>query len=164
MLDSFNWILPDRLAGSGLPGLMGDLDADLEWIRAAGIRHVISLTASALAEALRFDLVVHHFPVSDMGIPVPRKAMEICRIVLTAIERGEPVLVHCKAGLGRTGTILACCLVSLGWPAEEAVSHLRRINGYYVQTRTQETFVQHYADFLNDLAAAKELAPPFRAA
>ena len=99
-----------------------------------------------------------------MGIPTPRATLGLCEFILRAIERNEPVLVHCKAGLGRTGTVLACCLVSLGATAEEAITRLRCISSYYIQNQTQESLVGHYAEFLSEQATEGRLSPPFRPA
>ena len=152
MIDGFNWILPERLAGSGLPGLLNDLEVDLLWLRSSGIRHVISLTEKPLALAATppAGLEFHHFPIVDMGIPTPRDTHRLCDFILRAIERDEAVLVHCKAGLGRTGTVLACCLVSQGATAEEAIVRLRSICTYYIQNHTQESLVRHYAEFASE--------------
>ena len=164
MIGGFNWILPARLAGSALPGLLGDFDAELRWLRSVGIRHVISLTEEPLAEDSLAGLDFHHFPIVDMGIPTPREARRLCAYILRAIDRDEPVLVHCKAGLGRTGTVLACCLVSLGSTAEDAVLRLRSICSYYIQNQPQESLVRHYADFLREQADEGLLGSPFRQA
>ena len=162
MVDAFNWILPRALAGSGRPGLLGDLDTQLAWLRSAGIEHVISLTEKPLVLEDRHGLVVTHFPIPDMGFPMPRRAHELCRFVLEAIQRDEPVLLHCKAGLGRTGTMLACCLVSRGANPDEAVRRVRTICSHYIQNQSQEMFVHHYGEFLRSLARAGDLAPPLR--
>lgn len=164
MIDGFNWILPAQLAGSGLPGLLSELDADLAWLRAVGVRHVVSLTEAPLAVDQRTELEFHHFPIADMGIPTPRDTHRLCRFILQAINRQEPVLVHCKAGLGRTGTILACCLVSLGSTAEEAIFQLRRISSYYIQNQAQESLVKHYSEFLSEQASEGLLDASFRLA
>lgn len=164
MIDGFNWILPSRLAGSGLPGLLNDLESDLRWLRSAGIRHVVSLTENPLAVKPQSGLDFHHFPIVDMGIPTPRDTRRLCDFILRAIDRDEPVLVHCKAGLGRTGTVLACCLVSLGATAEEAIVRLRSICAYYIQNQTQESLVGHFAEFLKEQAEEGLLDPPFRPA
>lgn len=164
MIDGFNWILPARLAGSALPGLLNDIETDLLWLQSAGIQHVISLTEKPLVVEHPTELDFHHFPIADMGIPTPRETRGLCDFILRAIDRNEPVLVHCKAGLGRTGTVLACCLVSLGATAEEATMRLRSICSYYIQNQTQESLVRHYAEFLSEQTAEGLLEAPFRPA
>ena len=91
---------------------------------------------------------MRHFPIADMGIPSPRDTLDLCRFILAKVELAEPVAVHCKAGLGRTGTVLACCLVTQGASPEDAVQQLRLVNNYYIQTQAQEMFIRHYADYL----------------
>ena len=152
MPTGFRWIVPARLAGSGQPGLLRPLEEDLDFLRAAGIRVVVTLTEAPLC-ASAGGLRLVHFPIPDMGIPTPRAAERICREVVASLGREEPVLIHCKAGLGRTGTVLACCLVSLGRGAAEALAEVRRANVGYVQGPAQERFIAHYGAYLAGLRA-----------
>lgn len=147
MVAQFNWIVEGLLAGSARPGLMNPLEEDLEFLEQAGIRLVVSLTEEP-SDLPRGPWEQMHFPVDDMGSPTPRAAHRMCQRVLESMGRFEPVLLHCKAGLGRTGTMLACCLVARGWSAEEATRELRRLNRNYIQSEHQERFIQHYADFV----------------
>ncbi|HCA46062.1 MAG TPA: protein-tyrosine-phosphatase, partial [Armatimonadetes bacterium] len=52
--------------------------------------------------------------------------------------------VHCMAGLGRTGTMIACYLVSQGMPAEEAIAEVRRARPGSIQTEQQEQAVRRW--------------------
>ena len=145
MLAGFRWIIEGSLAGSALPGLLNELDEDLEFIRARGISRIVSLTSRALPEHVReqgFELI--HFPIADMGIPTPRACAVLCAQLLEGLEQ-RPVLLHCKGGLGRTGTIAACCLVGLGRAPEQALIEVRSVNPNYVQTASQAKFIEHYA-------------------
>lgn len=150
MLTQFRWVIPDLLAGSGQPGFMSSLEEDWEFLLATGIRLVVTLTEDRLDPGPEsFGVQGIHFPISDMGIPATPKAADgLCRTILAALEEGLPVLVHCKAGIGRTGTILACCLVALGRTPEDAVREIRRSNPSYIQTETQERFVGNYARYV----------------
>ena len=148
MLPAFNWIVDRRLAGSGRPGLLAELDEDHEFLTRQGIATIVTLTEKpvpGLAEHGGFECV--HFPIPDMGFPMPRDCARLCREVVERVEE-SPVLLHCRAGLGRTGTIAACCLVAMGSTASSALLRIRSINRYYVQTTSQERFIHHFADYL----------------
>lgn len=145
----FRWLLPGRLAGMGRPGLLGDAEQDLAAIAVAGVRLVVSLTEDALPpDALRAcGLRGRHFPIPDMGVPPVRLAANLCREIERALQDGDAVAVHCHAGLGRTGTLLAAMLVWLGEAGpEDAVARVRALGRGYIQTRGQELFVRHFAE------------------
>jgi ADP-ribosyl-[dinitrogen reductase] hydrolase len=58
-----------------------------------------------------------------------------------ALERGEHVVLHCLAGLGRTGTIAARLLVEFGMEPEAAILRVRDARPGSIQTRKQEKYV-----------------------
>jgi atypical dual specificity phosphatase len=66
------------------------------------------------------------------------------------IEANKPVLVHCAAGKGRTGTVLAAYLIKKeGLTPFEAVKKLRLMRPGSVQSRQQSIALEHYHRFLN---------------
>ena len=151
MLTGFRWLVEDRLAGSGCPGLLAPMSSDLEFIESKGIKLILTLTETPLQvpeeDCQRLGIQLHHFAIPDMGFPQPRVAQEACDLVLSAMEDGA-VLLHCRAGLGRTGMIGACCLVSMGETPENALRMIRSANPLYVQTSGQEGFIENYGRFL----------------
>jgi len=145
MVSGFRWIIEEKLAGSARPGLLDPFAEDMAFLASRGVRWIITLTEQPLSpSATEFGFHEQHFPISDMGFPTPRSANELCSQIIERMERSEPVLLHCKAGLGRTGLMLACCLVALGKGAEEALNEVRKINPNYVQTASQESFIKHF--------------------
>ena len=148
MLTELHWVLPEYLAGAARPGLLGDLDDDLRELSLLAFRRVVTLTEAPLdLSGRKVPFEVTHFPIDDMGVPTPRAALPLCLQVAEDLGDGRPVLLHCKAGLGRTGTMLAACLVTLGQGAEEAIASVRQVCRLYIQTAAQAGFVLHFEQF-----------------
>jgi hypothetical protein len=65
-------------------------------------------------------------PVRNFGVPddLPTFRTGVDAAV-QALQAGESVLLHCAAGMGRTGTTAACVLKRLGLPADEALQRVR---------------------------------------
>lgn len=142
----FHWLEEDILGGMGRPGLLRDLDDDLFSIAYAGVTLLVSLTEDPLpTNRLRpFGLEGRHFPIPDMRVPRMSDAVALCHDLQRAIGRGEVVVVHCHAGLGRTGTILACLAVQRGLGAAEAIERVRAVARGSIQTEGQEAFVHAF--------------------
>lgn len=155
----FNWILPNKLAAMGLPGLNRDLDEDLASLVGERIGLLVTLTHETLPRvALRsHGIEGRHFPIRDMQAPSLHDAAALCADIERRIKGGQRVAVHCHAGLGRTGTIVACVLCWLGLNAELAVSRIRKVSSGFIQTEGQLRFVELFDETYGGSADSETL-------
>lgn len=64
------------------------------------------------------------WPIPDLHAPRLDEAVAIVGELVERLRRGEVLVMHCAAGVGRTGTIAVCVLVALGLPLDEALAHV----------------------------------------
>lgn len=141
LLPSFSWVLPRRLAGMAYPYRgTGPL------LRRAGVVAVLSLTEEAPEDDLvEAGLRVRREPIADFGAPSEGVLARCVDFVTQRWREEQAVVVHCLAGRGRTGTVLAACLVADGLGADEAIATVRRLRPGSIETRAQEASVRAFA-------------------
>ncbi len=144
----FAWLVPGQLAGTPLPGVVHDIDLDLAALRRMGITLLITLTERDLPQEplLRHGLRNLHLPIYDREPPTVAQIQMLLKRMEILLAQGHVLAVHCLAGIGRTGTVLAAWLVREGLAAPEALRRVRLIDAQYVQTTEQEDFLQLYED------------------
>jgi Dual specificity phosphatase, catalytic domain len=127
------WVTPGKLLGGEYPG--GESGDDtLERLRAlmdAGVDCFINLTRPgelpAYSTLLPAGIWYFHLPILDHGLPVDRDYMrQIQTAIRGALQAGRCVYVHCRMGIGRTGTVLGCHLVEQGRSGTAALEELNR--------------------------------------
>ena len=101
-------------------------------------------------EFMKHDVSFYHFPWRDMDVPDIDTAMRIAQVMTFTVDNGGKVAVHCHAGLGRTGLVIACWLVlgGVASSAAAAVSFVRRYRRGALQTRKQVRFVHEFENAL----------------
>lgn len=144
----FAWLVPGKLAGTPLPGVVHDIDLDLAALRRIGVTTLITLTESDLPQAplRRHGMANLHLPIYDREPPTLAQIQMLLKRMEVLLAQGQVLAVHCLAGIGRTGTVLAAWLVREGLTATEALRRVRLIDPQYVQSEGQEAFLQHYED------------------
>ncbi len=146
-MDGFSWLVDGELAAMPMPGRHRDLAVDVDFLQMEGVGTLVSLTetppdADVFAAS---DIAQVHIPVRDFTAPTLEQMIEFVGVVSASVERGDPVGVHCTAGLGRSGTMAAAYLVAEGASAEEAIATVRRLRPGSIETEAQEEAVNRFA-------------------
>lgn len=146
----FAWLVPGKLAGTPLPGVVNDTDVDMQALKRCGITVLVSLTENDIDQAAlaRNGLRNVHLPVHDREPPSVSQLQMLMLKMKRLLLAGDVLAVHCLAGLGRTGTVLAAWLVFEGVTAEEALRRVREIEPQYVQSEQQERALLAYEEML----------------
>lgn len=147
----FRWLLPGKLGGTPRPGIVASLSEDLQALERLGVTVLVTLeeqptVPAAALEAHRITPI--HFPVADMAAPPAVAAGELCRRLEALLAGGEVVVLHCRAGQGRTGTLLACLLIWDGAGAVEALERVRGVNAKWVTSAEQVEFLETFSQYV----------------
>jgi atypical dual specificity phosphatase len=145
-MHGFSWIIEGKLAGLPRPGAVRAVEEDLDSLRSKGIGLLISLTEREIdpVAARERGIEVLRITVVDFTAPTLEQQREFVAAVDDALANGRAVGVHCAAGIGRTGTLLATYLVSRGLDAQTAIDDVRRLRPGSIQTAEQEQAVHAF--------------------
>lgn len=144
------------------PGQEQSLAADLdELAKRYGCTLLVSLVSNHELDILGMNdlpercaergMRLIRYPIADFSAPSSiESASSLISQILFAANHCGMVAIHCRAGLGRTGLVAACCLVACGMSSSDAVGAVRRCRPRAIENSEQEQFIDRVAKHLAD--------------
>jgi len=136
----FSWVVEGEVAGMAMPD---GLPEDWSGLKNRGVGALVNMTDHDWEpEQFRESgLAYLQLPVPDFAPPSTAQVEEFLSFCTEQIKPGEGIVVHCRAGMGRTGTMLACYLVNGGMDSDAAIRFVRRLRPGSIETLSQEGVV-----------------------
>ena len=131
-----------------------DLQLDLDAIKNNGIQVIVCLLQWSEMKMLSITdypkraqeqgFLFYHLPIQDRRTPNHKDIDVLVPIIVQHLIAGQNVLVHCRGGLGRAGTICGCCLGHFGYDGVTAIGIVRKQRPGAIQTEQQAACVVKY--------------------
>ncbi len=140
---NFSFVIENRLAGLAFPCLVRPDSLWIEFLEKRGISLLVNLTEQEY-EAGKGRLDILHFPVPDFEA-ISLDYMDQIWDRYVCLPPGEAMGVHCLAGRGRTGMVLACIAArELDMRPLDAVFYIRGLRPGSIETGVQEELVEEW--------------------
>ena len=145
--DNFSWLIEGKLAGSAIPTSF----EEIKWLVDGGVKSIVTVREESLDDDWMKNINYLHIHSNDMGVPEFEDLVKAVDFIHQRITNNEPVMVHCLAGLGRTGTILACYLIKYQkLSADDSIQKVRESRPGSIQSFPQEEIIFQFEKSVNN--------------
>jgi len=145
--DNFSWLIEGKLAGSAIPTSF----EEIKWLIDGGVKSIVTVREESLDDDWIKNINYLHIHSNDMGVPEFEDLVKAVDFIHQRITNNEPVMVHCLAGLGRTGTILACYLIKYQkLSADNSIQKVRESRPGSIQSFPQEEIIFQFEKSVNN--------------
>ena len=165
----FDFVSPPNSTGklflTCFPGLNAEKAFDLDIIQSTlsalvglGCTTIVSLVEDKEFEEIcgkeiflehikKHDLQWHHLPIVDYKVPEAeffRNWGRVCLALKNELKIGHSIGLHCKGGIGRSGTVAAMLLIEYGIENSVAIQQVRQKRKGAIENHLQENFVLNF--------------------
>lgn len=141
---NFNWLITDKIAGSARPKNI----KELMWLKKHNIKAIATVMLFPLDKKLIHDLRFEYLFLQVPRVPTPLQIKIFINFVDLMLAQNKPVLIHCRNGLGRTGTMMALYLISKGYTAEAAILRVKKYSSMAIEHYEQYNLLYRFAEYL----------------
>lgn len=144
---NFSWLIEEKLAGSGIPTSLDEFD----WLLDQGVKSIVTMTENSLPDEWTQKIDYLHVPTVDFHAPDMEGIDSAVEFIQNQIQNDQSVMVHCAAGLGRAGTILACYFIKYEkLSAIQAIKKIRDERPGSIQSPAQELAISYYEKYVRN--------------
>ncbi len=144
--NNFSWVVEGFLAASEYP----DNENKLRFLKENKIKSIVTLSEREIPKNLieKYKFRYLHLPIKDFYVPSIEQVKKFI-FWIRLMERWEtPTLIHCDAGIGRTGTFIVIYFLSKGLSIKESIELLKKKRNFGIESLKQESFIYEISEII----------------